>query len=706
MNFTEEQRQIIQSEDRHILVVANAGCGKTSTLIEKVRFLVNKSNVDPKKILLTSFSKVANEEILEKLVRNLGSEVAENIFLGTVHSMCYKIILECKDYLGIESLDMVNENYLAVLAFNLALETGQDFSLTELQEQTYVFRKNLISKPSCWESQKGEVRLLLEEAQSRMEKAGKYLFDDLLLKTVYLLETYPEIRKKCQDKFDYLIIDEGQDTSYTQWRIIELFLKETSRTCIVGDVKQNIYAFRGASYEYMNDFRKLVNSSIFPLSETFRFGKPFAELSNSLVKQLPIDSIYKQETKTNVLCSSKPVFKTGMPLAQVSYIITEIEKQIAQGVNPGTLNIIYRYNSEAVPFIKPLIQKGIPFKVKAADFFDKPELKFLVNCYNLLTKKFTISDCALLFDQYPNYVGHETLSSLYREFSKSTKKKDITSFLDFSIRDKRHGIGSVKLKALQEIKDRFDKASSYLSEKAQGKVSLSKLADILEIKETKFFKSSSKDADTDSASREYNSYINLFQDLYQDSNKHNLDEWYTEVLLNGSKTAKDAKNAVQLKTIHGSKGQSLPSVFLLLNKIASPIFCKTDDDLLNEMFVLYVALTRAESSLEVFLQDKNKFPFSYLLPEEMETVTGGVDLSGESSVLLKLKANYLTSKRSFSNKLKPEVSLVRNTENAVQLRAGAKLAWIPVKCLAYGENTYFINDWILNKNSLYEWLDD
>jgi DNA helicase-2/ATP-dependent DNA helicase PcrA len=705
MMLTKEQKQIIESTDQHILVVANAGCGKTSTLIEKVKHLIEVEKVDPTRILLTSFSKVANEEILEKLTKRLGVEVAENIYLGTMHSMCYRIILECGSYLGIETLDMVNESYLALTAFNLALESGQDFSLSELQDEVYTFRKNLISKPDAQEAQRGEVRLLFEQAQDKIEKSGKLLFDDLLLKTVYLLEHFPEIREKCQNKFDYLIIDEGQDTSYTQWQIVSLFLREDTKTCVVGDVKQNIYAFRGASYEYMDDFRKSVNSTVLPLSETFRFGQPFADLSNKLVRQLEISDIYKQETKTNVTCSSSPSFKTGASLAQVDYIVKDIEQQLAEGKNLGDINIIYRYNSEAIPFIKPLIKKGIPFKVKAADFFDRPELKFLVNAYNLATKNFTISDCALLFDQYPNYVGHETLSSLYRDYKKiGGKENSIISFLEFTTKDKRHGIGKAKLEALEEITNRFKAAKHYL-DKQNGKVSLQKLADCLEIKETKFFKSSSKDEDTDNAAKEYNSYINLFQDLFQDSGKQKLDEWYTEALLNGSKTAKDVKNAIQLKTIHGSKGQSLPTVYLLLNKIASPVFCKTDEDLLNEMFVLYVALTRAESKLEIFIQDSRKFPFGYLLPAELEQLSGAAAGSQDNPVFFKLKTNYLADEYSFPNKLKKEVQLARNTDNAVQIVLNSRMAWVPLRCIAYSGEYYFINDWILKKNNLQSWIE-
>lgn len=698
-SLTPEQKQIIESRDQHILVVANAGCGKTFTLIEKIRHLIEEQNVQPNKILLTSFSKVANEELLEKLTDNFGSSIADEIFLGTLHSVCYKIIYECKDRLSLKSIDMVDENYLAITAFNLALEIGMDVSLKDVQDESYLYRKNLISKKESVSPQSSNMRTLFDDAQARVEANGKLLFDDLLLKVIYLLETFPDLRESCQNKFDHIIIDEAQDTSYAQWKIIELFLKPATHTCIVGDVKQNIYAFRGASYIYMNDFRSTVNSKVYSLSETFRFGQMFADLSNKVIDELTIDDIYKEKTKTNVACQNQPTFKIGLPLAQVAFIVDDIKAKIANGTAASSISIIYRYNSEAIPFIKPLIRSGIPFKVKAADFYDRAELKLVMRTYNLLNKSFTISDCALLFDQYPNYVGHETLSMLYRNYvaANTGVKSDPVAFLDYSINSHQRGIGSAKTDALKHMRDCLSKTKTYLESNKETFIKLHKIGELMDISSTKFIKGAKED-DTDDKVKECKGFLDVFQDLYDDSKDPDLSAWYNNALLNNSKTGSGSgKDVIQLKTVHGSKGQSLPIVYLLLNKIASPMFCKTDDDLLNELFVLYVSLTRAESEMQIFIQDKTKFPFQFLLPDTIEELEfSPVD----DSILKQLKLNYLAQGYRFQNVLKPEAVIIRSTANAVQFKVGNDTFWTPLKCSAWHNGNLLIDDWVCSKNNL------
>ena len=634
LNLTKEQLDIILSSSQHLIVAANAGCGKTSTMIQKIKYLVNNRNIIPSKIMLTSFSRTASAELKEKVSGVLPEYQAAQITIGTLHSICYRILLEYKQLLGISTIDLVDENYLGTCTFNIQCQRNLEIfkSKSDAVSAAMKYRRNLISRIDGKEEIPTAVYDIVDEAQGQLLPLGKLLYDDLILKVLELFEKYPEVKKTVARRYDCIITDECQDLSYIQWKIIRELIHEDTITCCIGDAKQNIYGFRGASYKYMEEFQKDYKAKILPLTETFRFGQPLADLSNKVVDVLTLDPSYKGLTKTNIKHTSDPKFLFCDKDKQVSHIIKDLKAKIASGSYLyKDLNILYRLNKEAFPLMKEFIREAIPFEVKAGDIFQRSELVFVLKVFHLY-KEFNLADCIDLLDYYSNDVGDKSLNTIYTSIGKVTSAAD---FFNKAATIKIKGIGSKKSQAITDMGSRFVHIQEYLRKTLEqgGKLDLLKIATIMDMQECKFMWQSTGDKSEDpiDISAERWDYLNFFQEIYQDSSFMDLLEWYQDVALDGycGDKKKEDVDKVQLKTTHGSKGQSLPVVYLLGNEFFNSFQVRDLKQYIDENFVLYVASTRAEKELFVYVDNPYKSEMSTIFP------------SGWNSDLLdRLELNY------------------------------------------------------------------
>jgi superfamily I DNA/RNA helicase len=1007
LQLTLEQKSIVESEDQHILVVANAGTGKTATITKKIHYLLEKNSL-PQKMLVSSFSKVAAQELYEKIVKEIGQAKADMMFIGTLHALCYKIVLENLDLLGMKSLTIVGESFITAIAFNRHANIFD--KKKEAASYTAMYRKYLTDRiyPKGIDDNKFNA---IVEAQEIIESQGKYVFDDLILKTIYLFEKHSEIKRSWQDKFDNLMLDEClpyytpihladgsykfvgdivenkesievlsynennqqqekckitgwsrtpnkkqlvkircyirngvsinnfvvctvdhkiftytrgwveagsikigdilqietsahkdsrykitdkgkkhlqtlmnidgkakrnsiignksfkwigkerslkktrqgngrgptvhqkflydelsthinscwqmegivripkdlrkkynasccykidvfnessklcievdgdshkyrreadlkkdtvltelgykvlryenkdifhkidtiveeisknviskdciiqapvvsvdfsstkenyvyditvdkchnfyangvlvhncQDNSPLQWKFIKLLRNEKTKTIIVGDAKQNIYAFRGCSFTYMDTWRKEVNAKVFTLTETFRFGKPFAELSNKVIDNLEIDDIYKSKTVTNVKCDNEPVFKCLGIESQTKDVVEQLTSFLDSGFSYKDLSVVYRYNKESIPFIKTFLKLRIPFEIKSGDVFERAELKFIILCMRLV-KHFNISDCIDFFSLYSDFVGDKTLTSIYKEVGET---KNIYDFTDQASKTDIRGVGGVKKKSLEAMSTRFINLKSYII-RSNPNLNFTDIANIMDMSETKFMLKDREAEENGQPPEDRMEFLSFFYENYKGSDKKDIAEWYDDCLINGHKLKESEKNKIQLKTIHGCKGQSLPIVFLIANRICDTRFIHEPEDVENEKFVLYVSLTRAEKHMYIYIDNIVGFKFNFILPESMIQTNDSID--GEDSLTLKLKENYSKNKRSYRNCLKASCVVTRSTDKAIMFSFNGKSFWTPTSTVGYNEGRYFILDWILKKNQFMNYVE-
>jgi len=717
--LTEEQKLIVQNDDQHILCVANAGTGKTFTVIEKLDHLINKQNILPERILLTSFSRVASNELYEKALKKVGIQKADKIMIGTLHAICYKVVLENLDKCNLKAINIVNESYLSAIAFNKHPDIFK--ARKEAVKVTSMYRRELLLGKEQRPDRMGLAEFnAIKEAQTIMEADNKILFDDLMIKTVQLFNKYPEINKTWTDKFDIIICDEVQDTNLIQWTIIDLLRTFETRTMMVGDAKQNIYAFRGCQHGYMTQHRTRNNSKVFTLSETFRFGQNFANLSNRIIENLELDSIYKKETVTNVDCTNEPEFHALSTESQVQFIFEDIVKKQASGISYKDFNIVYRYNKESLPFMKKFIEERIPFETKSGDIFERAELKFVLRSYGLL-KDFRISDCIELFGMFPNFIGDKTLTKVYND---CPAKGSVIELLDFAVRFDIEGVGFKKKQSLSEMKARFNALNRYIHSEIQDRPQFIDIANIMNMDETKFMLKESEENENPSEDRY--AFLDFFQENYNKSECKNPLDWFTEVSLNGHKVKEKVNDKVQLKTIHGCKGQSLPIVYLVANRICDPMFINNEEDIENEKYVLYVSCTRAESYLGIFINSPESFRFNFIYnkdwKEKYTTEEGkplresgvrrrvGVDsqtgvYSIPDNIMSQIKDNYKIKKKNYKSMINEKCIPVSNTERAIQFSQRGENIWLPISLLGYDDNRFFLEDWVITKNKYGKYVE-
>jgi DNA helicase-2/ATP-dependent DNA helicase PcrA len=694
LQLTLEQKSIVESEDQHILVVANAGTGKTATITKKIHHLLDKNNL-PQKMLVSSFSKVAAQELYEKIVKEIGQAKADLMFIGTIHALCHRIVIENLDKLGIKSMNIVGESFLTAIAFNRHADIFD--KKKEASKYTSMYRKYLTDAVYPKEADDNKFNAIVE-AQEIMESLGKFVFDDLILKSIKLFETYTEVRELWQDKYDYIYSDESQDLNLIQWKLIKLLCNEKTKTITVGDAKQNVYSFRGCSFTYMDTWRKEVNAKVFPLTETFRFGKPFAELSNKVIDNLTIDDIYKNKTVTNVKCDNEPVFKCLGIESQTKDVVERLTAFLDSGFSYKDISVVYRYNKESLSFVKAFLKLKIPFEIKSGDVFERSEIKFIVLCMRLVNH-FNISDCIDFFSLYSDFVGDKTLTAIYKEIG---QVKDIYEFTDRSSKTDIRGVGGVKKKSLTDMKNRFDALRDYLV-RSKNETPFSDIASLMNMEETKFMIKDRENEQNGQPPEDRMEFLSFFYENYKASDKKNILEWYEDCLVNRHSVQGSEKNKVQLKTIHGCKGQSLPIVFLIANRICDTRFITEPEDIQNELFVMYVAVTRAEKHMYIYIDNIVGFKFNFILPESMLQTNDSI--GEEYSLTAKLKENYSKNKRSYRNCLKAECAITRSTDKAIMFSFNGKSFWTPTSTVGYNEGRYFILDWILKKNQFMNYVE-
>ena len=218
---------------------------------------------------------------------------------------------------------------------------------------------------------------------------------------------------------------------------------------------------------------------------------------------------------------------------------------------------------------------------------------------------------------------------------------------------------------------------------------------------TKFMVSKTNDEGVDQAIERWE-FLSFFQDNFLQSEKDSVIEWYHDAILNTADPNFGESNKVQLKTVHGCKGQSLPIVMYLSNKMFNTIFINTDEDIESEMFVLYVALTRAEKVMKIYHNNPSITRLAFLFEGVNTTGLPQRQVVTTSPSQAKLKANYMAERWKYSKRLKEEARIIKTTDKAVQFDVGGGMFWVPYQFAAYDGQRYYISDWIVSKNSLYK----
>lgn len=621
MKLTELQQSIVkieeQTEDRKTACLASAGSGKSTVIENRVYHLVKNKKVKPEKITLFSFSRAATKEIRGRLKDKLGSQMFKKLNISTIHSFCYHIIREHYTPGRITEINVMANAQLAKAVDKMIGNAYPSDSYFDANSEEYMKELSDSLKQNRKPDFSPMYRDLHDIVEEWMRERDLYLFDHLLYMTYELFQQKPELRRQYQSKYDYWFIDEAQDTTKIMIDIVELLMKDDTYLFMSFDIVQSLYQFAGADPFNLMAFVDRIGAEIVQLDETFRFGPTIAELADMIVETVDLDERYKMKTKTRQMSNTPLYIPSGSYQMNKVDIADDIQGKINDGVNLKDITVLSRTNKPLVEYQKELAKRGIPSQMKFGYIWNRKEIKLLFTLVRLF-KKWSPEDLIYVTQTLPGTYGidRKRIKMMRREY----RSDDVVDFLSHFITHKVKGIGDATRSGIARLTKTMESAKTVIEE---GDPEMFKhLAETVEMGDCDFMKGSYNEEGGSNAGERWE-FVSILDEFRSDNEVEPFEVEAAIKIEFTTESESEEKEAVQLKTIHSSKGETLPYIYMLADTFNSR-FIKDEDSLRSELFVLYVAVTRTKTELQIWGE---LIPhFAFLEETEMEIIASEEEL--------------------------------------------------------------------------------
>ncbi len=599
--LSDVQRDAVTHTDGPVLIFAGAGSGKTRVLTHRIAYLLNEKKVFPDRILAVTFTNKAAGEMKSRLEKMVGS-VARDLWVGTFHSTCVRILRRDGKKIGIASNfaimdDTDQRSIVRDVLHELNFDERQISPGAALDEIGKA--KNALLTPDQYETKNtsffGErVAQVYREYDRRLRESNGLDFDDLIAKTIELLETDVEVRTRYQNKFRYILVDEYQDVNFAQYRLCAILAGEHKNLTVVGDDDQSIYSWRGSDYKNILRFEQdFPGATVFKLEENYRSTQTILNVANELVSQNTTRSDKKLFTNRAV---GDPVTVYGAETerAEARYAIEKIKELVREGAAYRDFLVLYRTNAQSRVFEEGFLGEGIPYRVVGGvGFYARAEIKDMMAYLRYIVNP---SD-AVAFRRIVNVprrsIGQQTLASLVDAASAAGVSVGQTVF------DKELLRRAVPKK--QKELERFAELIVSLRERA-GELSISDLL-VAVMEESGYIRELQSEDTSDARSRLENlqELIGVAKEFEGQEDAGSLDDFLANIALVSDLDTLDPNTSfVTLMTLHAAKGLEFPNVFLtgLEDGVFPHNRALTDmTELEEERRLAYVGLTRAMDRL-------------------------------------------------------------------------------------------------------------
>ena len=387
-SLNEEQREAVFHTEGPLLILAGAGSGKTRVLTHRVAYLIEEMGVNPWNILAITFTNKAAGEMRERVDKLVGYG-AENVWVSTFHSLCVRILRREIEYIGYDrNFTIYDTDDQKTLMKDVCRLVGIDTKVYKERMLLSVISsaKDEMLTPDLFEKQaEGDFNQLkiakvYREYEKQLHANNALDFDDLLLKTVQLFETQPEILDKYQERFRYIMVDEYQDTNNVQFRLVSLLAGKYENLCVVGDDDQSIYKFRGANIKNILNFEQVFpNARVIKLEQNYRSTKTILDAANAVIRH---NHGRKDKTLWTENEEGEKIHLGQFDTAydEAEFVVGDIKKRVGSGM--GTYQdyaILYRTNAQSRLFEEKFVTAGIPYKiVGGVNFYARREIKDLL----------------------------------------------------------------------------------------------------------------------------------------------------------------------------------------------------------------------------------------------------------------------------------------------------------------------------------------
>ena len=610
--LNDSQRVAVEYCDGASLVIAGAGSGKTRVLTYKIAWLLEQG-MKPWQILALTFTNKAAREMKDRIGRLVGEEQARYLQMGTFHSVFARILRAEADKIGFNAnFTIYDQTDARSLVKTIIKEMGLDdkvYKPSSVADRISMAKNHLLLpqayQQSAWAAddasqKRPQVANIYIRYAERCRQANAMDFDDLLVQTWVLFQKHEDIRQKYVDKFQFVLVDEYQDTNFAQQSIVYQLTKERQKVCVVGDDAQSIYSFRGANIDNILNFQSQYNDAkLFKLEQNYRSTQLIVQAANSLIRrnerQIPKNVFSKNEHGERL--KLKPAYSDREEAMIVSQDIKRIKRQ--DNCNWSDFAILYRTNSQSRSFEEQLRKDGIPYRIYGGlSFYQRKEIKDVIAYFRLIANP----NDEEAFKRIVNYPA--------RGIGDTTVGKIIQTAQQYGV-SLWQVIKEPVLFPMDVSKGTMTKIQSF-RELIEGWIGRLQTEDAYTLGHDIIMNSGiSKDIysgrNPEDISRQENleEFLSGMQDFVESRREEDMgDEVYlpdflqeVALLTDLDSDNGDENDKVVLMTIHSAKGLEFPTVFVVgleENIFPSPMCTNSLRELEEERRLLYVAITRAE----------------------------------------------------------------------------------------------------------------
>ena len=602
--LNERQKEAVLATEGPVLVLAGAGSGKTTVLVNRIAYMISEKHIRPWNILAITFTNKAAREMKDRIERLLG-DTAKDMWIGTFHSVCVRILRSCIDLLGysrdfviydtadtktvmkecLRELDIDEKSFPVRNVLSIISNAKNDLMDAATFENVYKsdYRMSIIAK-------------IYYRYQTKLRKNNAVDFDDIILNTVKILSENPDVLSKYQDKFQYILVDEYQDTNNSQYLLINLLAQANRNLCVVGDDDQSIYKFRGANIGNILNFEDDYSDvQKITLDQNYRSTQNILDAANSVISNNK-GRMGKSLWTSNGDGNKVFVYTGTNEYDEARYIARQIKKHFDEQGSFSDCAILYRTNAQSRVIEEMLMRESVPYKVLSGlRFYDRKEIKDIIAYLRVVYNPNDDVSLARIINEPKRKIGNATLEkarNIARE--KETSLYDVISHADdypeFKTAIKKLLSFSEIIQSLIKLKD------TVTIEDLTGRI----------LNDTGYMPELVMEDTTESKTRienlgEFISVITEFEKNEETGNT--LGEFLENISLVSDIDGYDEnEDSAVLMSIHSAKGLEFPIVFL--SGLEEGLFpgmrsMESDDDIEEERRLCYVAITRAKEQLYI-----------------------------------------------------------------------------------------------------------
>lgn len=601
--LNDKQKEAVLATEGPCLVIAGAGSGKTKVLTHKIAYLISEKNVKPYNILAITFTNKAASEMKQRVEKIVG-DVAQEMWMGTFHSICVRILRRFIDRIGFDTsfliFDTSDQKTVVkecLKALNIDDKTFSDRSvLSEISNA-----KNEMLTPKAYQAKysgefrKEKIGQVYELYQKRLRENNAIDFDDIINYTIDILRENPDVLQYYTEKFKYVLVDEYQDTNKAQFTLVTILASRYGNITVVGDNDQGIYSFRGADISNILNFEKdFPGTKIIKLEQNYRCTGNILKAANAVIKHN--ENKYEKKLWTENEEGSLPcLYQAEDEYDEANYVVKQIEHlKTEEYLKPKDFVILYRMNAQSRAIEDILRRENIPYKIVGGlKFYERKEIKDTIAYLRLIHNTSDNLSLKRIINEPKRGIGKTSLDKI-QEISDRTG----TSMYEIIKHAEEFDLNRVKANAeefINLIEDlRLKKQELSISELLKEVLNKSGYTRALELENT---------VEAETRMQNLEEFLTVAIEFEEESADNTLPEFLESITLSSDvDEMQDEDNTVTLMTLHSAKGLEFPVVFLVgMEEGIFPGYKSIGEpkELEEERRLFYVGITRAKQFLHL-----------------------------------------------------------------------------------------------------------